>query len=96
VLDIYNGLARITIENGEGYYVGTTSLEESAYGPGWIYNAKPKKQGTQYVGLSADGSGSDYDGVRYFDYPNGGEPTAYVDGIDKPIAVTISLGPVHV
>jgi hypothetical protein len=95
VIDTYDGLTRITIENGEAYYVGTTGLEEDdVFGPGWIYNTSRKKQGTQYVGLYEDRS-SKYDGVQYFYYPKGGDDSGYIQGIAQPTAVTISLGKVH-
>lgn len=95
VIELYNRLARITVQNGEAYYIGSTELgEENVLGPGWIYDASRKKQGTQYVGISLDFNRSRYDGVEYFAYPQGGEGALF-DGLGPPNALTISLGKIH-
>jgi hypothetical protein len=47
------------------------------------------------VGLAIDRDESKYDGVEYFHYPQGGDNAGYIEGIDKPMAVAISLGKDH-
>jgi hypothetical protein len=94
VLDDY-ALYRITISNGAAYYVGQTDItEEGVYGPFWIYNDNPKKQGTQFV--SAYNEEDAYGGVEYFNYPAGGDSIAQISkGIEAPYGVTVSLGKIH-
>ena len=94
VIDDYE-LYRVSVANGQGYYVGATDLEDEGGQPGpfWIYNIHPKKQGTQVVGVYDDfGSSS----VEYWNYPAGGDAIAEISkGIDEPVAVTVSLGKIH-
>jgi hypothetical protein len=94
VVDDYN-LYRVSVISGQGYYIGQTQVQNGGGqgGPFWIYNIHPKKQGTQVVGPYGDFS---YGDVEYWDYPNGGDPIAEIShGIDKPTAVTVSLGTIH-
>ena len=96
VLDVYYGLARIAIQNGEAYYIGGTYFQDEDYisGPGWIYDVNRKNQGTQFVGLYFERSDSKYDGVVYANYP-AGNGFEYIKGIGKPNAVAVSLGKLH-
>lgn len=84
-IDQAQGLYRITIINGQAYYVGSTGLQcYCATGPYWIYNNHPAQQGTQVVGAA----GSEVD---YWDYPSGYSLYGIYHGIDQPFAVTVSL-----
>jgi hypothetical protein len=94
VIDYYN-LYRISVANGQGYYVGQTDLQDfdGQPGPFWIYNIHRKSQGTQVVGAYNEFSSSS---VVYWNYPSGGDGIAEISkGIDKPVAVTVSLGKIH-
>ncbi len=71
VIDDYY-LYRVSIANAQGYYVGETTLEVfSGPGPFAIYNANPKKQGTQLVGVYNGG-------IDYWNYPAGGDDIAQI------------------
>jgi hypothetical protein len=96
VIDIYDGVIRIAIQNDEAYYVGETGYDNELdiFGPGWIYDTNPKKQGTQYVGLYIDRSVSKYDAVAYLNYP-AGNSVSFLEGIGRPNAVAVSLGKIH-
>lgn len=94
VIDSYS-LYRVSIANGQGYYVGETGLQDFGGQPGpfWIYNIHPKKQGTQVVG-PYDEFSSSY--VDYWNYPAGADAIASITkGIDAPVGVTVSLGKIH-
>jgi hypothetical protein len=87
-------LYRVSVLNGQGYYIGQTYLQvDGATGPFWIYNIHLKKQGTQVVGPYNDFS---YGSVDYWNYPSGGDAIAQISkGLDNPVAVTVSLGKIH-
>ncbi len=94
VIDDYS-LYRESVSNGQGYYIGETDLQifGGQAGPFWIYNIHPNKQGTQVVGVYNDFS---YPYVYYWNYPAGGDSVASISkGLDKPVAVTVSLGKIH-
>ncbi|HEY6484787.1 MAG TPA: hypothetical protein VIX83_00190 [Candidatus Cybelea sp.] len=85
-------LFQISLLNGVAYYVGETQLDEFGGYPGsaWIYNANPKKQGTQVVIPYGNG------GVSYFNYPAGGDAIASLyKGLSNPVGVTVSLAKNH-
>ncbi len=89
VLDEYSELYRVSLIKGQAYYIGDTYVSKPGNGPYWIYNANPKKQGTQVVAGAGSGSSGE---VYYWDYPAGGDPIHYVShGVDEPFGVTISL-----
>jgi hypothetical protein len=94
VLDDYGELFRESIVNGQGFYIGDTYFSCcDVDGPFWIYNIHPNKQGTQVVGVAGNFS---YTYVDYWNYPAGGDSIGGVShGIDKPTAVTVSLGKIH-
>jgi hypothetical protein len=90
VVDAYY-LYRVSVADGQGYYVGETQLQtfSGLPGPVWIYNIHPKEQGTQVVGPYEGG-------IDYWNYPSGGDAIAEISkGIDKPVAETVSLGKIH-
>lgn len=94
VIDDYN-IYRVSVISGQGYYVGQTQeqIGGGQAGPFWIYNIHPNKQGTEVVGPYDEFSSSE---VKYWDYPSGGDSIAEIShGIDKPTAVTVSLGTIH-
>jgi len=91
VIDDYQPY-RVSVIDGQGYYIGFTPIEASGgtAGPFWIYNDDPTEQGTQVVGVFSEPS-RDY--VYYWDYPSGGAPIAEI-GKDislQPVALTVSL-----
>ena len=89
VINDYN-LYRISVTHGQAFYIGSTSLDPGSYYPFWIYNDNSAEQGTQVVGSVYSDS---QNGVDYFDYPSGGDPTYQIThGVDDPSGVTISLG----
>jgi len=90
VIDDYQPY-RVSVIDGQGYYIGFTALQASGgtAGPFWIYNDDPTEQGTQVVGVFSEPS-RDY--VYYWDYPGGGAPIAEIwKGISRPVALTVSL-----
>jgi hypothetical protein len=94
VIDAYS-LYRETVSTGQGYYIGDTYFQIGGgqAGPFWIYNIHPNKQGTQVVGVYSDFS---YPYVEYWNYPAGGDAVASISkGLEKPVAVTVSLGKIH-
>jgi hypothetical protein len=94
VIDDYS-LYRESVSSGQAFYIGSTSLQdiEGQPGPFWIYNIHPDKQGTQVVGVYNEFSSSE---VEYWNYPAGGDEVGYISkGLDKPVALTVSLGKIH-
>ncbi len=93
VLDEYDAAARIAIQNAQAYYVGETVFEdEQVQGPYWIYNANPRKQGTQIVGIYGHQS---YGEVNYFEYPDGDSIGYIAQGISDVRSLAVSLGKEH-
>lgn len=87
VLDEYQAY-RISLQHGQAYYVGETSLDPGGYAPYAIYNNTPGQQGTQIVVPFSDDSGT---GVDLFHYPAGGYPIAGIShGVDRPFGVVVS------
>ncbi|HEY2553695.1 MAG TPA: hypothetical protein VGI15_00465 [Candidatus Cybelea sp.] len=85
-------LFQISLLNGVAYYVGETQLDEFGEYPesAWIYNANPRKQGTQVVIPYSNGE------VYYFNYPAGGDAIASLyKGLSSPVGVTVSLAKSH-
>ena len=78
VIDDYS-LYRESVSNGQGYYIGDTSLQIAGgqAGPFWIYNIHANKQGTQVVGAYNDFS-SAY--VYYWNYPGWRSSRIYFKG----------------
>lgn len=93
VIDFYD-LFRIAIQSGQAYFIGETGITESqVWGPYWIYNSNPKKQGTQFVGASHN---TGYPAVEYFNYPAGGDSIASVSkDVSSPAGLAVSLGKIH-
>lgn len=93
-IDAYE-IYRIVLTHGQAYYAGETTFQypegESESGPFAFYLTTPTTQATAAIsGIANDDGG---DSVTYWPYPGGGEPGAMIThGIDRPFAVTISLG----
>ena len=93
VVDQYGGVSRIEIQNAQAYYIGETAFEEfEVFGPYAIYNANPRKQGTEIVGIYENGDSSQAD---YFDYPNGNSIGYINQGLTGIQSLVVSLGKEH-